>query len=667
LPFAPRELFQRVEVTILDDDVPGLLGFGSPLFIVQESMEWAFVAIERRVGSSGVISAQFDTTSSAAHLNATGGAPHWDSTPGADYQAVVGRRIRFEHGVTRKTVRIRIYDDACAEVAEDLGLRLSKFERNSGKMPTTCSTTTGDCMGIFEAQSTLRIVDSEDSEASVATRLVIANGPGAVASAAFEIRTDGTPMDGFFVMTVVTSIGVRADSKRAHVNATANEIRDALLGVFPIARVDVTRVARDRGVTWIVVVIETKLRDAGAGGIDPFALSLEVRADGMLPVGSTVAVYRAPRSVAGSFASPTIATEPGRSPLNGRLRDVQVAGDLFWPHPRIEVRNSCDKLVSQNMSQRHVRAALLVPVSDACLARNTRKFSQTAAFQVNIVPLIALGTVRVTSGSRHAWCQHNIAHAVAHRRATGGAAVGAIVIGDGGTVAVVRASFGSRLLEVVSNPRSAILSSFEGRRVRLDGTRVLVARVVLNETTGIVVILLHKVWDGETLMNASLLGVPRTFEAESSRVFISNRVCATAGKVSVQVSQNNLSSLVFPGDAVEISGENDPTGRAFASTLRYTVSSVETSNRSFGVLKISPPFKGITGSHLSLWIARRNGSFALVLNDTWIGGEAAQDTVQPIYRHRNTANELRAVQEDEDAYLNGFLHARSYRDRKSVV
>ncbi|XP_078609658.1 sodium/calcium exchanger 3-like isoform X6 [Branchiostoma floridae x Branchiostoma japonicum] len=99
------------EITIINDDDPGVLDFTKPSFIFKESAGIASVPVQRTKGSDGVISVKWKTKDMRA-------------VNGRDYVGGEGV-LEFQHGETEKNIDIQIFDDKDFEKDEDFMVELS--------------------------------------------------------------------------------------------------------------------------------------------------------------------------------------------------------------------------------------------------------------------------------------------------------------------------------------------------------------------------------------------------------------------------------------------------------------------------------------------------------------------------------------------------------------
>ncbi|KAI8500976.1 hypothetical protein Bbelb_210710 [Branchiostoma belcheri] len=99
------------EITIINDDDPGVLDFTKPSFIFKESAGTASIPVQRTKGSDGVISVKWKTKDMRA-------------VNGRDYVGGEGV-LEFQHGETEKNIDIQIFDDKDFEKDEDFMVELS--------------------------------------------------------------------------------------------------------------------------------------------------------------------------------------------------------------------------------------------------------------------------------------------------------------------------------------------------------------------------------------------------------------------------------------------------------------------------------------------------------------------------------------------------------------
>ncbi|XP_012935788.2 sodium/calcium exchanger 2 [Aplysia californica] len=103
------------EVTIVNDDDPGMFEFAKPSFVFKESAGKALVEVKRLNGCDGRASVHW-TTRDQTGENA--------AVAGRDYQAASGDLV-FEHGELSKTIEIEITDDQDYEKDEHFDLELT--------------------------------------------------------------------------------------------------------------------------------------------------------------------------------------------------------------------------------------------------------------------------------------------------------------------------------------------------------------------------------------------------------------------------------------------------------------------------------------------------------------------------------------------------------------
>ena len=95
----------RVAVTIIDDDYPGVFTFAEHDVSVLESKGFVNLTVERLHGSTGIVSCDYKTVDQTA-------------VAGADYEHCEGTLV-FEHGEARKMIQVRIIDDELFEKSEE--------------------------------------------------------------------------------------------------------------------------------------------------------------------------------------------------------------------------------------------------------------------------------------------------------------------------------------------------------------------------------------------------------------------------------------------------------------------------------------------------------------------------------------------------------------------
>jgi len=93
--------FTTAEITIIDDDVPGIFSFEKAAIIVRESDGSAKVVVQREHGSTGKVKLQYKTRDSSAKA-------------GKDYHEAAGTLI-FEDGVVKSEIEIALIDDKTYE------------------------------------------------------------------------------------------------------------------------------------------------------------------------------------------------------------------------------------------------------------------------------------------------------------------------------------------------------------------------------------------------------------------------------------------------------------------------------------------------------------------------------------------------------------------------
>ncbi|EDO35472.1 predicted protein, partial [Nematostella vectensis] len=92
------------EITIINDDEPGVLSLQKPSFVIKESIGKANFLVERTGGTDGTIKVTWKTTDQSA-IN------------GKDYHGGIGELV-FEHGEQMKDITIEIMDDKAFEKDE---------------------------------------------------------------------------------------------------------------------------------------------------------------------------------------------------------------------------------------------------------------------------------------------------------------------------------------------------------------------------------------------------------------------------------------------------------------------------------------------------------------------------------------------------------------------
>ena len=118
-------------VTILDNDVPGVLAFSTGTATVAESGN-ATLTVSRTNGTDGAVSVNYATTAGTA-------------TAGDDFTAVAGT-LNFAHGEASKTILVPVVSDGFDEVDETFTLTLSAPTAGAtlGTQATTTVTITDD-------------------------------------------------------------------------------------------------------------------------------------------------------------------------------------------------------------------------------------------------------------------------------------------------------------------------------------------------------------------------------------------------------------------------------------------------------------------------------------------------------------------------------------------
>lgn len=94
-------IVKECEITIIDDDDPGVVGFDKRAVEVQEIAERVSITVVRKAGSDGIVSVDYKTTDDTA-------------VAGEDYIATSGS-IVFEHGEVSKTFDIMLINDSVPE------------------------------------------------------------------------------------------------------------------------------------------------------------------------------------------------------------------------------------------------------------------------------------------------------------------------------------------------------------------------------------------------------------------------------------------------------------------------------------------------------------------------------------------------------------------------
>lgn len=169
-------------LTIADDDItPGVLGFSSPEYTVNENGITATITVTRTNGSTGGVTVQYATSNGSA-------------IAGADYTARSGT-LNFASGQTNRTFTIPITDDTAVESDETVNLRLFN--------------PTGDAT-LGQTNATLTIVDNDfapgrlnfsvtnytaDESAGTALITVTRNGGVGVMSVQYAV-SNGTASNG---------------------------------------------------------------------------------------------------------------------------------------------------------------------------------------------------------------------------------------------------------------------------------------------------------------------------------------------------------------------------------------------------------------------------------------------------------------------------------------
>ena len=112
-PSAGHQLGSPATATlaIADNDLAGALGFAAASYSDLEGVGLATVTVQRTAGSAGRVSVSYETT------------PGGSATSPDDYTAVSGT-LTFEAGETVRSFSVPLADDAAAEPAETIALRL---------------------------------------------------------------------------------------------------------------------------------------------------------------------------------------------------------------------------------------------------------------------------------------------------------------------------------------------------------------------------------------------------------------------------------------------------------------------------------------------------------------------------------------------------------------
>jgi len=121
-----------MEITILNDDEPGVLQFEKRGYLVKESVGDAEVSVVRQNGADGNISVKWTTIDKSA-------------VEGKDYKGGSGV-LEFKHGETHQTIRIPIVNDMEFEKDENFEIELSDPQGGAkiGKTNRTAVTITND-------------------------------------------------------------------------------------------------------------------------------------------------------------------------------------------------------------------------------------------------------------------------------------------------------------------------------------------------------------------------------------------------------------------------------------------------------------------------------------------------------------------------------------------
>jgi solute carrier family 8 (sodium/calcium exchanger) len=119
---------QSTNVTILNDDDPGMLQFESEVKTVSESCGTAQFRVLRKEGSSGTATVKYSSADGSA-------------VAGRDYEAVSGT-LTFLNGETEKVVEVVIVNDHCYEKTETFSITLSETAPEGVKLkPSGCRVT----------------------------------------------------------------------------------------------------------------------------------------------------------------------------------------------------------------------------------------------------------------------------------------------------------------------------------------------------------------------------------------------------------------------------------------------------------------------------------------------------------------------------------------------
>jgi hypothetical protein len=97
-------------LTIVDDDIPGVLAFSAATLSVAEDAAAATLTVARTIGSDGAVSASFAVTA---------------GTAGDGDVSLAGGTVSFAHGETSKTISVPLNDDFIDEVDETFTVTLS--------------------------------------------------------------------------------------------------------------------------------------------------------------------------------------------------------------------------------------------------------------------------------------------------------------------------------------------------------------------------------------------------------------------------------------------------------------------------------------------------------------------------------------------------------------
>ena len=93
-PVARR--YDRTEVTIIDDDEPGVLAFAQRSYSVTEAKEEVVIKVERTNGADGLVSVDYSTVD-------------LDAKQGVDYEGSRGT-LEFANGVVEASFRVKLIE-----------------------------------------------------------------------------------------------------------------------------------------------------------------------------------------------------------------------------------------------------------------------------------------------------------------------------------------------------------------------------------------------------------------------------------------------------------------------------------------------------------------------------------------------------------------------------